>query len=51
LEDVKNKYVAYYFFEFEPIFKEKRTPEKEKEIASDLLLSMGFEESGILFKF
>jgi hypothetical protein len=46
LEDVKNKYVSYYFFQFEPIFKEKRTPEEETEVVNDLLLSMGFDEGG-----
>ena len=45
LEDVNNKYVSFFFFEFEPIFKEKRTPEQEKEVVTDLLLSIGFGEN------
>lgn len=44
LEDVKNKYVSFHFFEFEPVFKERRSPEQEKEVVTDLLLSIGFEE-------
>ena len=46
LEDVRNKYVSYYFFQFEPIFKEKRTPEQETEVVNEMLLSIGFEEGG-----
>lgn len=44
LEDVRNKYVSFYFFRFEPVFKERRSPEKETKVVNELLLSMGFDE-------
>ena len=41
---MNNKYISLYFFDFEPVFKEKRTVEQEKEVVNNLLLSVGFEE-------
>lgn len=38
--------MSYYFYQFQPIFKEKRTPEKESQVVGNLLLSMGFEDEG-----